>query len=580
MKKTFIQFATTAATAVLLLFAVQSIAQTEGTGVIIRVSVDGVPTDYYNGYCGYGTANWGGAVTGEICATPKWGHSITASDTLGCDSIPAGSLTGNIGLIRRGTCGFSIKALNAQKAGAVAVFIAQLQNTTTDDCFVQAMGATQPQAGETTVPVFFICRNMANQIDAAIAAGKTLEICLVNPDIDIASFFFPVSNVQTPVSQIGVDTFGFSATVSNPSATTARTNIEVKAVVRDGAGAQLYSTSLVVPELAPGVVDSQIILPGLYAPELPLGSYSIQYTTKADQVGADAPIEDRGGSDFYVTQNLFAKEDGATIGFRPGTAGDWATGTMYTLTAGTLDNYEVKNVAFTFTTNAADLPVGDVVSTFYLFKVNDDVAADWSNFDATTLLSPSLEWQGFAVYEAPDNLTGFTMQNIELLDFNTNTLGVKLVPGARYILLCEYNGTSNLAFHAFSQKVVLPPGLVGTVVFRETWFLAGFTGSPNAVLRMYIDLVSTTDEQALPESVLQILPNPVRESLNLGINFDQPTDATITIAEMSGRVIKVEDRQGLTKEMLNYPLQLSAGTYLARIATKDGTRTKKFVVVK
>jgi hypothetical protein len=44
-------------------------------------------------------------------------------------------------------------------------------------------------------------------------------------------------------------------------------------------------------------------------------------------------------------------------------------------------------------------------------------------------------------------------------------------------------------------------------------------------------------------------------------------------------VIVTEDRPGLTNEMLSYQLpQLASGTYLARIATKEGTKTKKFVV--
>ena len=35
-----------------------------------------------------------------------------------CDPLPAGSLTGRAVLVRRGTCGFYQKALNAQNAGA------------------------------------------------------------------------------------------------------------------------------------------------------------------------------------------------------------------------------------------------------------------------------------------------------------------------------------------------------------------------------------------------------------------------------------------------------------------------------
>jgi minor extracellular serine protease Vpr len=45
-----------------------------------------------------------------------------------CSALPAGSLAGQIALIRRGTCSFYIKAMNAQNAGAVGVV---LYNNTT-----------------------------------------------------------------------------------------------------------------------------------------------------------------------------------------------------------------------------------------------------------------------------------------------------------------------------------------------------------------------------------------------------------------------------------------------------------------
>lgn len=49
------------------------------------------------------------------------GTPTTAND--GCNALPAGSLTGKVVLIRRGTCTFHIKSLNAQNAGAVGVVL-------------------------------------------------------------------------------------------------------------------------------------------------------------------------------------------------------------------------------------------------------------------------------------------------------------------------------------------------------------------------------------------------------------------------------------------------------------------------
>jgi minor extracellular serine protease Vpr len=54
----------------------------------------------------------------ELAAT---GTPTTTNDA--CATLPAGSLAGKIVVIRRGTCGFYNKALNAQHAGAVAVVL-------------------------------------------------------------------------------------------------------------------------------------------------------------------------------------------------------------------------------------------------------------------------------------------------------------------------------------------------------------------------------------------------------------------------------------------------------------------------
>ncbi|HYN86081.1 MAG TPA: S8 family serine peptidase [Pyrinomonadaceae bacterium] len=51
----------------------------------------------------------------------RTGTASSAADA--CSALPAGSLAGRVALIRRGTCGFNIKANNAQLAGAVGVVI-------------------------------------------------------------------------------------------------------------------------------------------------------------------------------------------------------------------------------------------------------------------------------------------------------------------------------------------------------------------------------------------------------------------------------------------------------------------------
>ncbi|KMQ60925.1 metalloprotease [Chryseobacterium sp. BLS98] len=66
-----------------------------------------------------GTAQFGSPLN----ATGVTGNVQLSSVLDGCTAIPAGSLTGKIGLVERGNCNFTVKVKNAQNAGANAVII-------------------------------------------------------------------------------------------------------------------------------------------------------------------------------------------------------------------------------------------------------------------------------------------------------------------------------------------------------------------------------------------------------------------------------------------------------------------------
>jgi subtilisin family serine protease len=81
-----------------------------------------------------------------------------------CAALPAGSLSGAVALIRRGTCSFYIKASNAQNAGAAGVV---LYNNT-------AGGLNPTVAGSPpiTIPVVAVSQADGNLIDTRLAAGS------------------------------------------------------------------------------------------------------------------------------------------------------------------------------------------------------------------------------------------------------------------------------------------------------------------------------------------------------------------------------------------------------------------------
>jgi len=91
----------------------------------------------------------------------RTGTATSTSDA--CAALPVGSLTGKVALIRRGTCGFYVKAFNAQAAGAVGVVI---YNSVSG-----FIGATVAGTPPITIPVVTITSARGVLINNRLASG-------------------------------------------------------------------------------------------------------------------------------------------------------------------------------------------------------------------------------------------------------------------------------------------------------------------------------------------------------------------------------------------------------------------------
>lgn len=95
----------------------------------------------------------------------KTGTTATANDACNVVAPAPGSLTGKIALIRRGTCGFYEKSINAQNAGAIGVV---LYNNVAGP-----LNPTVAGAPPVTIPVVAITAADGALIDGRIAGGAT-----------------------------------------------------------------------------------------------------------------------------------------------------------------------------------------------------------------------------------------------------------------------------------------------------------------------------------------------------------------------------------------------------------------------
>jgi len=78
--------------------------------------------------------------------------AVSPANELGCEPFPEGSMTGKIALISRGACGFGVKVLNAQDAGAVAAIVHN--NAAGGDLLVYMSGGDEGE--QVTIPALFV----------------------------------------------------------------------------------------------------------------------------------------------------------------------------------------------------------------------------------------------------------------------------------------------------------------------------------------------------------------------------------------------------------------------------------------
>ena len=103
-----------------------------------------------------------------------------------CSALPAGSLSGEIALITRGSCTFSAKIRNAQDAGAVAVLMA---NNVAGDPVAMASDGT---ANQPTVPAYMVALSTGQALLGSDGAAATIGVAMTyitTPNVDIMAGF-------------------------------------------------------------------------------------------------------------------------------------------------------------------------------------------------------------------------------------------------------------------------------------------------------------------------------------------------------------------------------------------------------
>lgn len=180
----------------------------------------------------------------------KTGTPTTTND--GCNPLPAGSLNGMAVLIRRGTCAFHIKSLNAQNAGAAAVVL-----------YNNGAGRFSPTVAGTpaiTIPVVAVSDTEGVAINNAIDSGPQT----LNWTDQLGTFVNPTGGLISSFSSYGLGAeLALKPDIGAPGGL-----IRSTYPLENGAYATISGTSMASPHVAGGVALLLEAKPGTPAKEV------------------------------------------------------------------------------------------------------------------------------------------------------------------------------------------------------------------------------------------------------------------------------------------------------------------------
>ncbi len=554
-----------------------------------------------NGIAGnltYGTS-------GSTTTTPDWGFHIKAKkDSVNADVAIAidstltdstkklenctlngtsKSVKGKYALIRRGTCGFSAKAVDAFKAGAAGVIIYSQETAAT-----QVPGMALTNLGDTIVnkiPVLSISYNDAQKIIKQINAGVK-----VNITYKISDYYFYASqlNYATPLKETSQYQFGISTSklIQNSPTDNVPQTIKVKVVEPDGkiVSSSAVSGSLYYSQSASDTLrDFSNNMP-LYLPTK-IGKYQVTYSnSKTSEVFSDS---------FVVTNYIFAQDKLGVVDGAPGI--DTTTFIKGNLVFN-VGHFFYNGVSADKAThgifaiaNPTDFPKGEIFN----FSVYEATGVIQSKFNNGTLtyddLNSSIAGGGSYTFTGKERFADslLTVEFKKPIVLNDTSL---------YLVMAEYDGSlsGNQSHPPFYSASGLSHGgvyylsdVVYTLGTTTNVFYGGWRGNTSNIVRLAMagfkpGTIDTKTLEAWAENQVTVFPNPVSNQLTL--NFDlQNLNPTVDylITNVEGLEIKAGQFKNVQTgtQTINVS-NFTNGLYFVRLLGTDGWRTKTFVVAK
>lgn len=550
--------------AILFVFAAVGLnAQQLTTPMDLRVTAPATIAGSFADY-GYPT-DWGPVtLSGTVAGPLVW--AFDGTDSLGCTPITT-DLTGKIALIRRGVCGFSLKAYHAQQAGAIGTIILNHTYNADGGGIVNMLGGDSATA--ITTPAAFLTRDDGDIILAELDNGAAVSAAFFIPVIDNAHTMY---HYAVPASQIQV-LDEMDVTVYNNS-NHDETNVVATVVITDPNGTVTTLTENVM--MIPANTDSTISFANTYTP-VDTGLYTAVYTVTADSATFN---NESITQSFRITEYTYANDNGVSIG---------------AITPSGFDQtfrYDIGN--FFFSQNA-----GVVTHMSFGLEVPDSV--DGETFDII-LYDMDADLNGVidVTTDYPLQPLAFTSYTVDAATMPANdTVVVELVAfaggpitlnaGGIYLITVQYDALNSVAGNTSPPNYIhtSPTNyeFVNSTVYTDQLYTGGWSGNWNPMLRLHLDGYVTTSTEGvavLDNAKINVFPNPTTDFVTVDLELENVSEnVEVQITDVNGRILATQNFSNVQNNKFTFDVKnYAAGNYFIRVQTEEGFKTKHFTVIK
>jgi hypothetical protein len=396
--------------------------------------------------------------------------------------------------------------------------------------------------------------------------------------------YFAPTALFTPQAYAVADTFAFAARISNKGGNEI-TDAYMKVDILDGDLNVYFADSILLDPIEVGTENRVVQLPFVYVPEnLDPNQYFIRYTLFQPGTPDFDPSDNVRVNTFLITDNNFWQSGVLRTYASPNFGGPnipWAWGSYFITSDAVQDSYAIESVEFSVEG----------------FNDENDLDGNYAEINVMEILDFSIGSQGTSIDDGSSNiitafgfaeLTPADDREILVLTLEDYITGEPVVfpieNGKSYMVAVSVGANVSIGYDNQFNNVPFSLGAGTDGSSALHWggeFVGGTFGGTMPFIRLNLTLGTSVDERPLPEHAVQVFPNPAGNNTNISLSFSQSTDVTITLADINGRIINFQNLSGIVEHNHNMDLsRLAAGTYIVRIATPEGTATRKLSVIK